>query len=254
MNGSRQGASRLVVSVHDVAPGSACESRTWVRELDRAGVPSSLLVVPGPWRGGSLAGDRRFAGWLAERVERGDEIIQHGWRHEAGPDGSGWRRMAERVLARGAGEFAALGEPAAAFRLRAGRTVLHSLGLPADAFTAPGWLHSPGTLSALRALGYRYTTTHTAVLDLRHGTHRPGLAFSHRAGGSGETLVARLLVPGTRAVMSFGGLVRIALHPDDLSRPGLVRATLRAIDTCLSLGAEPTTYGALLAVDARAAA
>lgn len=49
-----------------------------------------------------------------------------------------------------------------------------------------------------------------------------------------------------RAAARAGGLVRIALHPDDLSRPGLRGATLAAIDEALDLGAAPATYGSLL--------
>jgi predicted deacetylase len=238
--------ARLVVSVHDVAPGSALQSQVWLRELDRRGIPASLLVVPGPWREGALAADADFAAYLRDRSASGDEVVQHGWRHTAGADRAGWRSVTERALARGAGEFAAISEQAAALRLRAGRAVLIEAGLPTRGFTAPGWLHSPGTLRALRAQGFRYTTTHAGVLDLGTGQRIAGPAFSHRPGGTGETLAAKVLVGGTRTVARMGGLIRIALHPDDLGRPGLRRATLTAIDTCLDAGAVATTYGALL--------
>jgi hypothetical protein len=41
-----------------------------------------------------------------------------------------------------------------------------------------------------------------------------------------------------------GGLVRIALHPDDLARPGLRDATLRTIEAVLAAGGHALTYGA----------
>jgi predicted deacetylase len=238
--------ARLVISVHDVAPGSALQSRVWLSELDRRGVPASLLVVPGPWRGGALATDLEFAAFLRERADAGHDIVQHGWQHTAGADRAGWRAVTERALARGAGEFAAVSEQAAALRLRAGRAVLADAGLPTDGFTAPGWLHSPGTLRALKTLGFRYTTTHAGVLDLATGQRIAGPAFSHRPGGAGETLAAKLLVNGAKTVTRIGGLVRIALHPDDLSHPGLRTASLNAIDGCLAAGVQPTTYSGLL--------
>jgi predicted deacetylase len=238
--------ARLVVSVHDVAPASAEESRSWLAELDRRAVPASLLVVPGPWRGAALADDPHFAAWLRERAQRGDDIVQHGWRHHAGADGCGWRVLTERAIARGAGEFAALSQQAAALRLRAGRSVLARAGLPTSGFTAPGWLHSPGTLRALKAAGFTYTTTHTGVLDLRTGRRHTGPALSHRAGGAGEALAARILIGGAHAVLRMGGLIRIALHPDDLDTPGLRVATLTAIDACLVAGATPCTYRAVV--------
>ena len=47
------------------------------------------------------------------------------------------------------------------------------------------------------------------------------------------------------------GVVRIALHPDDLHRPGLRDVTLRAIEAALASGARPVTYGAVLGTDPR---
>jgi hypothetical protein len=38
--------------------------------------------------------------------------------------------------------------------------------------------------------------------------------------------------------------VRIALHPDDLARPGLRDATLRTIEAVLAAGGKAMTYGA----------
>jgi predicted deacetylase len=237
----------LVVSVHDVAPASATPTGIWLDALDRRGLRSSLLVIPGRWRGDSLADRAAFQRLLRERQGAGDEIVQHGWRHQAGVDACGWRAVAARSLARGAGEFAALSQPAALLRLRAGHAVLADAGLATAAFTAPGWLHSPGTLRALRQLRFTHTTTHTAVVDLVSGQQPRGFAFSHRPGGAGERAAAHLLRAGVRATARAGGLVRIALHPDDLSRPGLRDATLAAIDEALDLGAAPATYGELLA-------
>ncbi len=240
-------SARLVVSVHDVAPASATPTAIWLNALDRRGLRSSLLVIPGPWRGDSLAGRHTFQQLLRDRQAAGDEIVQHGWRHQAGVDACGWRAVAARGLARGAGEFAALSQPAALLRLRAGRAVLADAGLATGAFTAPGWLHSPGALRALRQLGFTHTTTHTAVVDVVSGQQLRGFAFSHRPGGTGERAAAHLLRVGVRAAARAGGLLRIALHPDDLGRPGLRSATLAAIDEALDLGAAPTTYGELLA-------
>ncbi|HEY2043394.1 MAG TPA: polysaccharide deacetylase family protein [Jatrophihabitans sp.] len=240
-------SARLVVSVHDVAPASAAASVSWLRELDRRRIPLSLLVIPGQWRGRRLADDGEFVAMLAGRAGNADEIVLHGWRHCVGPDGLGWRLVAERAVARGAGEFAAISRSAAALRLRAGKAALDEVGLVAAGFTAPGWLHSPGTIVALKESGFSFTTTHTAVLDLRSGRRLPGPALSHRPGGSGQALAARMMTTASRVLAELGGLVRIALHPDDLAHPALRTATLAAIDRCLDAGAKATTYGALIA-------
>ena len=246
--------ARLVVSVHDVAPASADATAAWLTELDARGIPATLLVIPGPWRGESLCLSTSFQHLLRARRDRGDELVQHGWRHATGADAIGWRSFTARAAARGAGEFAALSYGSAVLRLRAGRDVLWAAGLPTDSFTAPGWLHSPGTIHALRTLGFSYTTTHTGVLELASGRQLRGLALSHRPGGAGERTAARMLRLGARAGLRSGGLIRIALHPADLDRPGLAETNLAAIEEVVAGGARPTTYRDLLAGRSLAAA
>lgn len=240
-------SATLVVSLHDVAPATARQTEGWLAALDRRGIPVSLLVIPGEWRGRSLCSDAGFVRFVADRAAAGDEIVQHGWRHAAGVDGHGWRSLAQRAVCRGAGEFAAVSEQSALLRLRAGRGAMRQAGLEAAGFTAPGWLHSPGTVKALVSMGFRYTTTHFGVLDLRRGTSIGGLALSNRPGSAAAGIASQLMLRTSRLVSRTGGLVRIALHPDDLDHPGLADSTLTAIDRCLAAGARAVTYGDLLA-------
>jgi uncharacterized protein len=240
--GSRDGVPRLVVSVHDVAPVTAGQTARWCADADSLGIPVSLLVIPGPWRGASLIDEPGYAGVLRSRAARGDELVMHGWTHRAGTEGSPARRLAGRLVARGAAEFGALDESQAADRLMRGRAVLRELGLTAAGFTPPGWLASAAANRALGQAGFRYTTSHFGVLDLRSGRVRRGFALSHRPGGAGERLGAAMMVRWARRNARRGGLVRIALHPDDLGRPGLRDATLRAIEAVLAAGGVPATY------------
>ena len=41
-----RGVPRLVVSVHDVAPATAGQTRRWCADADSLGIPVSLLVIP----------------------------------------------------------------------------------------------------------------------------------------------------------------------------------------------------------------
>jgi uncharacterized protein len=243
--------SWLVVSVHDVAPASALACRAWVRDLDRLGVPASLLVIPGPWRGPSVADDAETAAWLHRRVDAGDEVVQHGWLHEGVPGGARWRQAVGQVVARGCAEFVALDDAAAARRLEWGREALDRVGLAVDGFTPPGWLASPGSLRAMRRLGFRYTTSHLGIHQLvPSGPTVRAPALSHRPGGRGERIAADLLARVSRRSAAAGRGVRIALHPADRARPGLVDATLDAIASVVALGAVPRTYGAVVALAA----
>jgi predicted deacetylase len=91
----------LVVSVHDVSPATAEQTARWGSDLDTLGISASLLVIPGPWRGMCLADTPDYAPVLAQRVERGDDIVLHGWTHTAGPEGPWPRRLAGNLIARG---------------------------------------------------------------------------------------------------------------------------------------------------------
>lgn len=242
-----EGEARLVVSLHDVSPATAAETARWCADADELGVPVSLLVIPGSWHGTCLAAEPGYAEVLRDRVARGDELLLHGWEHHCGRSGSWARRGIGRVVARGAAEFAALDEPSAAWRLAAGQSVLSDLDLTADGFTPPGWLASPAAERAMTRAGFQYTTSHLGVRDLRNRRMYRGFAWSHRPGGGFTERLGASLV-GTLAHRSLvkGRLVRLALHPDDLYRPGLRDVTLRVIEAVLARGYRATTYSGVI--------
>lgn len=242
----RGGGAPFVVSVHDIAPWSFAQSRRWLGDLDARGVPATLLLVPGAWRGPGLPEDPALVSWLHRARRRGHELSLHGYAHEAVPGGPLPRRWLNSVLARGCAEFCALDEPAAHERLRAGLAALASVDISPQGFTPPGWLASPGALTALRELGLDYTTSHLGVRDLRTGVRHRMVALSHRPGGFGERFGARLMRAAARRWAGRGRPFRIALHPADLSREGLRDCALDAIDAALAAGARPCTYAELV--------
>lgn len=247
-----RGGAPLLVSIHDIAPGTAAQTARWLDALDARGIPATLLLVPGPWRGPNLASDPRLAEDMLDAQDCGHELSLHGFYHIA-THGSGplWRRGVAQLMARGAAEFATLSEGEARARINAGLEELADVGIEPVGFHPPGWLVSPEAVGALRRSGLRYYSTHLGVHCFTGDGARAELrltapALSHRPGGVGERLGARLMVEGARRFAREGKAFRIALHPDDLGRPGLRETTLGAIDEALRLGARPTTYAAAL--------
>lgn len=241
--------SSLLVSIHDVAPPTMAASRRWVAMMEQAGVPTSLLVVPGPWRtAADGAASDRFAGWLGGAAAAGHEVVQHGWTHRAELAGGWARRLSGHVVCRGAGEFWALDHSEAALRLQLGRTVLKALGHHADGFVPPGWLASYDARRAIRDNGFRYMTSHLAVLDLHRERALRIPALSHRPGSRAQRLGATLLWRTARARAHRGSSVRLALHPDDLDHRDLVEASLRAVGESWRAGLIPRTYRQFLEV------
>jgi len=249
----------LVVSVHDVAPATLAESRRWLADLDAFGFRGVLLAVPGPWRGSELADAPEAAALLRNAAARGHEIALHGWTHMAQPGGGRTRRVSGAFAARGAGEFWTLDEAAARDRIERGRAVLAAAGLNARGFVPPGYLASPDARQALAASGLRYWTSHLFIHDLTDGSrlfapsvsHRPARAHGASSAASDRAALERageMLIDGaSRALPRPSVPLRLALHPDDLHRPGLREVTLRAIERALRCGARATTYSHLLA-------
>lgn len=237
----------FVVSVHDVAPVTAGATAEWLADLGRLGVPATLLVIPGPYGDGpALSAAPELVDLLHSAAGRGHELALHGLLHEGVPGGRPWRRVTDQVLARGAGEFWSLTRSQARAMLRAGLDLLADVDIGVCGFTPPGWLASPGTRLALADLGFRYWTGHLAVHDLTGGSARRMPALSHRPGGAGERAGARLMTSAARALSHARMPFRIALHPADLSRPGLREAAHAAIEIALAAGGRPVTYETLV--------
>jgi predicted deacetylase len=217
-----------------------------VDDLDERGVPASLLVVPGPWRERTLAKDPEFGDWLRSCVARGHEVCLHGWDHTASPTGTPGRALVGHFVARGCAEFWSLNEDQAADRARRGLSLLAEFGLTVTGFTPPGWLVSAPAIRGLRRAGLRYVTTHGSVTDLRTGRRHRALVICHRPHSRAEGTGAALMRRAPGVFLRPGRTLRMALHPDDLLRPGLREATLEGIESALHTGAIAITYESLV--------
>ena len=255
----------LVVSVHDVAPVTAAATRRWASALADTGVPLPFLVIPGPWRGASFGRDgdgdgSDLATWLRSRQDGGDEISVHGWCHRADVPGRWPRKAIGAMVARGAAELWGLDRRATADRTARGLEVLARHGLAVSGATPPGWLSSRAARAGLADAGLGYVTDHVGLLDLTSGRRwwAPALCQRPASGVRRDALAGRASIEGTlegvgrhvvgsgHRVVAAGRSVRIGVHPGDLDRPALERATVRAVERCLDAGAVPTTYAAVL--------
>jgi uncharacterized protein len=158
------------------------------------------------------------------------------------------------VAARGCAEFWALDTREAKRRLELGRDVLQRAGFDPIGFTPPGWLASAPTREVLAELGYRYTTTRGAVLDLDSGASHRVPALSQRPGAASEALGRAVVDSWARRLARRGASARLALHPLDLANPALAESNLAVIDQLLASGAKARTYRDFLTAHRPAAA
>ena len=217
-------APGLVVSIHDVSPGTREAAEVMRRDLMDWGVGRvSLLVTPNHHHRGHFLDDAGFCRWVDGRVAAGDEVVLHGYFHLREPRGgeSLVGRMVTESYTAGEGEFFDLEEEAAFERVTKGRDEFRRAGWEPARFIAPAWLLGPGGTAAVRRAGFQYTTRLRTVDDLasdcRYGSQ--SLVYSVRAGWRR----AVSLVWNSTLLRSLGDLplVRIGLHPPDWRYPAI---------------------------------
>ncbi len=235
----------LVVSLHDVAPGTRETAATILGELKRRGVSScSLLVVPNYHHRGAISDDRAFASWLQSLQEEGHEVVIHGYFHERArhPGETPWQKLITRFYTDDEGEFYDLSYAEAFRRITTAREEFRRLGFEPRGFIAPAWLLGTEAEAAARDAEMEYTTRLGSVRDLR--TRRdypsPSLVYSVRSGW--RRVVSRGWNRALYTVTKTRPLLRISLHPTDHAHPPVWQQVTRLIDEAAG-GREVTTYG-----------
>ena len=165
-------ARQLIVSFHDLHPGSRAQCERFLAMMCELGVARTTLLVVPRWHGAAPCDeDREFVAWLRDRVAEGHEVCLHAYVHEAtAVTGNAVQRAMGKHYTAGEGEFYQIDAAEAARRLREGlRIVRDGCGVPVWGFTAPAWLLSEGGRAALAKLGFHYTTRWGKVELLQPG-------------------------------------------------------------------------------------
>lgn len=234
----------VVVSIHDVSPVTWDRTREILGDLEASGVDAvSLLVIPDHHGKGTVSACEGFGEWLAGRVSRGDEAVQHGYFHRRearAADGLAKRVVTESYTA-GEGEFFDVDYDEALEKLRRGRAELAACGVRAEGFIAPAWLLGARAEEAVKAEGFDYTTRIAVVRDFKSGRDFPSrsLVWSVRAGWR---RVCSLAWNHTLAAAVGGApLCRIGIHPPDWDH-GAIRRQILSLTRGMLAGRRAMTY------------
>jgi predicted deacetylase len=237
----------LVVSIHDVTPAYAPEvARLWSICAARQVTPA-LLVVPN-WHGAwPLHEHPEFVRWLRTRAADGADIVLHGERH----DEVGLRRGLGdvlRALGRTAaeGEFLTLEEAGAQERIERGVRVLRDFGLEPIGFVPPAWLARDGCERAVCTAGLRFTEDERAIRIFPSGRRLDSPVVRWSARSRTRAVASVAVAAGRWRLQRRARLVRVALHPLDLSHPATANSLVHSLDCWLS-SRRTTTYGVLSA-------
>jgi predicted deacetylase len=221
-------AGQLIVSVSGISDRTLTEVDAFCDLLDARGVPASFLVAPRIKGGYRLDSDAPTVEWLADRRERGDAIVLHGFD--------------EAATKKRRGEFATLPAHEANLRLMAADRVLEHLGLRTRLFAAPGWTVSQGTVTALPRNGFRLLAGLSGITDLVRQTMVRARVLGIGEGFLSEPWWCRTLVLAAERTARRDGIVRVAVHARHLRRPGPRQAMLDAVDLALMHQCTPAVY------------
>lgn len=247
---------QLVVSFHDLHPGSRSACDRFLAGLRKLGVQrTSVLVVP-RWHGAApFTEDADFVRWLRGLAGDGHDICLHGFFHRVETvTGHAVNRFVGRHYTAGEGEYYQIDGPTARDRIRRGLHILcEEAGVPVVGFTPPAWLLSDEGRSELVAAGLHYTTTfHTVdLLQVDRRLRAPTIVYSCRA--TWRRCVSRIWVRFWAWANASAPILRIAVHPCDFDHPAIEASFWVRVRAALASGRTPVTYRDLLPADTRSA-
>lgn len=241
---------RLLASIHDVSPRTEAETdRLYELLSSRIGEAKlAMLVVPDHWGQALIRPGSAFARRLRRWSDAGVEIFAHGWFHrDDAPSPGVVDRWRARHLTAGEGEFLGLGEAEAARRMVAGKALIEDvIGRPVAGFVAPAWLYGAGARRALGYSGFALAEDHLRVWQPASGrvlSRGPVISWASRS--SARAAASRGFAMVARHCLAHLPVVRLAVHPGDLSRPELVGSIERTLTSLLRYG-RPGRYADLI--------
>jgi len=223
----RESKANVAFVVHDAAPATWPECSALLRMLDELGArPITILVVPHYHYQDPITKNARFVAALDARLARGDELVLHGFHHrdDEPPPRTLRGYVLRRLLTRAEGEFAALNEPAAAWRIAHGIDAFRTLHWPLHGFVPPAWLLGNASRAAIQRCGYpfRYVSARVGLYQLPQWriVRTANLCYSPDA--VWRRTLSQALIRAELVRAQHRSLLRVSLHPQDMRHPEVV--------------------------------
>jgi len=210
----------VAFAIHDVAPDTWPECQRLLALVDERGAgPVTLLVIPQRHGRAPAGRSPAFVAALERRLARGDELALHGYYHrDTGPSPRTLRQFVERrVMTRGEGEFAALDEDEAAFRIGLGVELFDRLGWPLYGFVPPAWLLNDAGRRAIDRFGarFRYASTRRFIHRLPSWTATATANLCYSPDRPWRRAMSRAMIAVALARARHCPLLRMSMHPQD---------------------------------------
>ena len=223
----REPKANVAFVVHDAAPATWPECEALLQMLDAMGAsPVTILVVPHYHYRDPITKNARFIAALDARLARGDELALHGFHHrDDEPPPRTLRGFVERrLLTRAEGEFAALNEPAAAWRIAHGIEAFRTLHWPLHGFVPPAWLLGPASRAAIERCGYpfRYVSSRGGLYRLPQWRFVRTANLCYSPDAAWRRALSQALIRTELFRAQQRSLLRISLHPQDMRHAAVV--------------------------------
>ena len=234
----------LIVSLHDLHPGSLAAIQEQVDFLAELGVPNvSILAVPFFHHIKRLKEHARTLEFLDARAGKGDDLVIHGFYHDRSdlaPGSFFWTRLYTANEA----EFLDLSDGEMRHRIGMARELWEARGWAPKGFIAPAWLLPRTQDILLKRMGFTYTTRLGGISLLRKNeeVRTQSLCYSTRAAWRRE--VSLRWNPLLGRLLGNNPVLRLSLHPDDLKYPRIREQIRGTVEMALARGYEPVTYTA----------
>ena len=238
---------QLLASIHDVSPRFEGEVDRLLALLQpHVGNRLAMLVVPNHWGTAPIIPGSTFASRLRDWADRGVEMFLHGYFHRDDTNHvHAASRLKASLMTAGEGEFLGLKRSDAARRIGEGRALVEDvIGRPIDGFVAPAWLYGSGALEALSEAAVPIAEDHLRVWSPK----------AHRQLARGPVITwasrTRLRLASSLAAASILRrapikVLRVGVHPPDVSHPAIVRSIGKTLSAATSTR-RPAAYGDLL--------
>lgn len=240
---------RLVVSFHDLHPGSREVCERFLKRLAALGIDRMTLLVVPCWHGAPpFTEDEDYTNWLRGLAASGYEICLHGFFHKVTDvTGNLRNKIVGRVYTASEGEFYQITSEQADDLVARGLNMLRSdAGLPVTGFTPPAWLLSENGRGGLVRAGLMYSTTFAGV-DLLQSNEQiaaPTVVWSCR--NAWRRFVSRIWVRYWGWHNRHAPILRIAVHPGDFVDERVETSVYAQIEKAVGAGRTPVAYADLV--------
>lgn len=220
----------LIVSFHDLHPGSMADCTRFLRKIEPLGVTAANLLTVPDWHGQTpISNHPDFCHWLRQQQHQHD-ITLHGLQHRATQETHG--TMAQLIAHRytaGEGEFFRLPAHLAEPLIRKGLDDFLRIGIHPHGFIAPAWLFEPDQLPIIKKLGFTYTVSFRQILNLAADRYIPAPVLVCSTRSLLRRQITRQVVASLARYYESAPILRIAVHPIDFHYPEIEAFNYRMI-------------------------